>query len=208
MSKNKHPKHNTTHQNNHENHNHNEENYHENYNHNEENYQDNNIEVINDDLQKLKDENENLHKIILSLKEKTLSLSADIANITRRQEIALQNMSDYAITNFASDLLNVLDPFEQVLQLESNFMTEDSNKVNSIFQGIKMSYKIFEDILNKYGIRKILPQNEMFDHNYHHAISQTTSPDYKNDEIVQVVRVGYLIKDRVLRPAMVVVNKI
>ena len=186
MSKHKHPK--PTHEQSHHDHEKHQENHDE-------------VNVVNEEVTKLKEENQRLHDTVLRL-------SADIQNMERRHKNEIQNVKDYSITDFAKDLLNVIDTFERALQLQNNLDIDHNDKINSIFEGIKMNYNIFEGILKKYGIEKIFPQNEQFNHDYHHAITQVTSPEHQDDEIVQVVQVGYMIKDRILRPAMVIVNKL
>ena len=84
----------------------------------------------------------------------------------------------------------------------------DSNPVfKTLGEGVDLTLQELLNIFVKYGIRRIDPQGEKFDHNFHQAVTQVERDDVPPGTVVQVVQAGYLIHDRLLRPAMVAVSK-
>lgn len=163
----------------------------------------------NDETLKVENENNNelssLKDYIQALEDKILRISAETENIRKRYEKIAQEAKDYANTNFAKDLLGVIDNLKRALEHKPEH--EDAQIMN-IISGVEMTKNEFEAVLKKNGLQTIEPQHgEKFDYNLHHAISQIVTDEYNEDSIVDVMQVGYKIKDRLLRPAIVKVSK-
>lgn len=138
--------------------------------------------------------------------DKTLRCLAEIDNIRRRSQEDLQKSAKFAISNFVGDLIVVAENF---FLASENAPTEEIEKVPAIknyADAIVMTEKELLKILEKNQVKRINPLNEKFDLNFHEAISQVES-EVEEGIIIQVVQSGYLIADRLIRPALVVISK-
>jgi len=135
--------------------------------------------------------------------EKYLRVHADFENIKKRLEKEKYNAIDYASEKFAKDLLSPIDTLEMALASEeaaTNLSTEDL--LAKLKEGVELTIKNFYTAFEKHNISVVETDGE-FDPNFHNAIMQVDSEDKNTGEIVQVMQKGYLLKDRLLRPAMV-----
>ena len=134
-------------------------------------------------------------------KDKYLRAHADFENSKKRLEKDKMNAVSYANESFAKDILAVMDSFENALaSMEGN---EDSSEVlEKMKEGVNLTYEQLKKILEKNNIKEVETEGE-FDPEVHQAIMQVESDAHKTGDIVQVMQKGYMIKDRVLRPAMV-----
>jgi len=135
--------------------------------------------------------------------EKYLRVHADFENIKKRLEKEKYNAIDYASEKFAKDLLSPIDTLEMALASEeaaTNLSTEDL--LAKLKEGVELTIKNFYTAFEKHNISVVETDGE-FDPNFHNAIMQVDSEDKNSGEIVQVMQKGYLLKDRLLRPAMV-----
>ena len=107
--------------------------------------------------------------------------------------------STYAISNFARDILTSCDNLETSLK--------NLNKDDSIHAGILMTYKELLNTLERHNINRIDPIGEQFNPQFHKAVSQMIDTDKDDGTVLHVVQPGYIIKDKLLRPASVVVSK-
>lgn len=133
--------------------------------------------------------------------ERMLRLQAEYENYKKRTQKERAAERKYQAQNLANELLPVLDNFERALQVEKN------DETSSIIEGITMVYNQFLDALKSQGIEQIEAVGKQFDPNIHHAVMQVEDDSYDSNEIVEELQKGYMLKDRVLRPAMVKVNK-
>ena len=148
---------------------------------------------------------ESLKEQIAILEDRARRISAEAENTRKRFEKMAQESKDYANTNFAKDLLGVMDNLGRALEHKP---ADADAQVNNIISGVEMTKNELVTIFKKHGIHTIEPQaGEKFDYNLHHAVSQIVTDEYNADSIVDVMQVGYKIKDRLLRPAMVKVSK-
>jgi molecular chaperone GrpE len=141
------------------------------------------------------------------LKEQILRLAADFENFRKRSAKEIEESNKFGITKFARDLIEVL---ENLYRAESSINTEqlESNSVlKNIFSGVELTKKSLIDILERYGIKRIEPLGEQFNHDFHQAITQIPSTTHKDGEIIQVIQAGYVIHGRILRPSLVAVAK-
>lgn len=133
--------------------------------------------------------------------EKSVRAMAEVDNIRRRAERDITNAHRYALEKFSNALLPVIDSLEQALQLA----TQHGDA--SMREGLQLTMKLFVDVLDKQGIKQIDPQGEPFDPQRHEAMSIQPSNDAAPNSVLMVVQKGYLLNDRVIRPARVVVAK-
>lgn len=134
-------------------------------------------------------------------KDKYLRAHADFENSKRRLEKDKANAVSYANESFAKDILAVIDSFENALA-SMNAEENDSEVLAKMREGVSLTYDQLKKILEKNSIKEIACEGE-FDPEVHQAIMQVESDEHECGEIVQVMQKGYMIKDRVLRPAMV-----
>ena len=141
------------------------------------------------------------------LKDQLLRMAAEYENFRKRSVKELEDATKYGITKFARDLIDVL---ENLHRAESSIDTEQlqSNEtLKNIFSGVELTKKSLVDIFDRYGIKRIDPIGDQFNHDYHQAIMQVPSKTHKTGEIIQVIQAGYIIHDRLLRPALVAVAR-
>ena len=138
------------------------------------------------------------------LSDRLLRSIAESENMRKRFEKQLEDTRHFSISNFAKDIIGVIDNLERALSFEQEIASDDAKK---IIEGVKLTHKELMSVLEKHEIKSISPEiGENFDYNHHFAISQVES-DANPNSIVGVMQVGYKIKDRLLRPAAVSVAK-
>lgn len=140
-------------------------------------------------------------------KDKYLRAHADFENSKKRLEKDKINAIAYANESFAKDLLAVIDSFENALVSIEGVSEENMNEIfEKIKEGVKLTYDQLKKVLEKNYIKEVSCAG-VFDPEIHQVIMQVESPDHQPNEIVQVMQKGYMLKERVLRPAMVSVAK-
>ena len=140
---------------------------------------------------------------IAALKDQALRALAETENTRRRAERELQDMSKYAVTGFAKDLVSVLENLQRALDSIPAEMKDSQPAVKNLAVGVEMTLNELLGIFNRQGIQRIDPMGQKFDHNFHQAVAQIDTPDAEPGIVVQVLQAGYVIHDRLLRPAMV-----
>jgi molecular chaperone GrpE len=146
---------------------------------------------------------EELESQIHALKDAVLRGAADLENSRKRAEKELQDVGKYAISAFAKDMVNVMENLERTIAA-----IPDEQKDSPLFKGVQLTHKELAIALERRDIKQINPQKgEKFDHNIHQAMSQIAEPGVDAGCIVQTMQTGYIIHERLLRPAMVIVSK-
>lgn len=141
-------------------------------------------------------------------KDKLLRSLADMENLRRRTEREVADARNYGITSFARDILGVADNFRRALDaVGADLRAVADANVKALLEGVELTERELLKALEKNGIRKIEPQGEKFDPNLHQAMYEVPDASVPAGSVVQVVQPGYLIGERVLRPAMVGVSK-
>ena len=140
---------------------------------------------------------------LAALKDQALRALAETENTRRRAERELADMSKYAVTGFARDLVSVLENLQRAVDSIPVEMKESQPAVANLAIGVEMTLKELLGVFNRQGIERIDPMGQKFDHNFHQAIAQIDTPDAEAGTVVQVLQAGYKIHDRLLRPAMV-----
>jgi molecular chaperone GrpE len=128
-----------------------------------------------------------------------LRAKADAENIRKRAQVDIASAHKYAIENFSTELLAVMDSLEAALAVESA-------TVENFKSGMELTLKQLAAAFNKFNIKAIEPVGEKFDPHQHQAMCAIDSDSAPNT-VVQVMQKGYLLNDRVIRPALVGVSK-
>jgi molecular chaperone GrpE len=142
------------------------------------------------------------------LKDKVLRTLAEMENLRRRTEREVADARTYATTNFARDVLTVADNMRRALEtVPAEARAAAEGTLLAILEGIELTERDLLKTLERHGIRKIEPKGERFDPNLHQAMFEVPDPSVPNGTVREVVQAGYVIGDRVLRPALVGVAK-
>jgi molecular chaperone GrpE len=141
------------------------------------------------------------------LKEQLLRALAEADNIRKRADREKADLSKYIISNFARDLLGVADNLSRALGAINADQYKDDPLVTALIEGIQMTDITFHQILERNGIQKMNPMGEKFDSNFHQAMSEVPHENMAPGHVVEVYQSGYMIQDRLLRPAMVAISK-
>lgn len=143
-----------------------------------------------------------------ALKDRLLRSMAETENIRRRAAREKQEASKFGISNFARDLVSVADNMKRALaSIEDGSEEAAIEAVKNLLAGIEMTDKELHAVLERHSVTIVHPEGEKFDPNFHQAIAEIPSETHGKGIVVDVVQTGYLIGDRVLRPAMVTVAK-
>ncbi|MFG1397582.1 nucleotide exchange factor GrpE [Xanthobacter sp. VTT E-85237] len=156
----------------------------------------------------LQAEKQRLEGEVANLKDKFLRAYAEAENIRRRAEKEVTDAKTYGIASFARDVLNVADDLARALgAVEAEAKEKAEGAFKALLDGLELTERSLQKGLEKHGIRKVEPVGEKFDPNLHQAMFEVPDASVPNGTVVQVVQSGYVIGDRVLRPAMVGVSR-
>ncbi|MBL3285080.1 Protein GrpE [Rickettsiales endosymbiont of Paramecium tredecaurelia] len=162
-----------------------------------------NIDQDYEDAEQYIDETKFLKEQIAELNHKLLSVVAECDNMSKRHERILEDTKDYAVTNLIKELVVVMDNLDRALEHSKN--TEDL-EVKNMALGIQMTKDALQSIFLKHGVVIIDPKaGDKFDYRAHHAI-KSEDAGQEDGSIIQTVQVGYSIKNRLVRSAMVIVQ--
>ncbi|MEO2039036.1 MAG: nucleotide exchange factor GrpE [Martelella sp.] len=151
-----------------------------------------------DPLEVLKAENE-------KQRDQLLRLAAEMENLRRRTARDVKDAKAYAVTAFARDMLGVSDNLRRALDaIPEDKRTEE---IKGFIEGVEMTERSMLSGLERHGVKKIEAEGARFDPNIHQAMFEVPNPEIPSNTVVQVVQAGYMIGERVLRPAMVGVSK-
>ncbi|MFG1403285.1 nucleotide exchange factor GrpE [Xanthobacter sediminis] len=152
----------------------------------------------------LQAEKERLEAEIAALKDKYLRAFAEAENVRRRADKEIADVKVYGIASFARDMLTVADDLSRALSaVDDETKDQAEGAVKALLEGIEITERGLAQALEKHKIRRIEPRGEKFDPNLHQAMFEVPDPSVPNGTVVQVVQAGYVIGERVLRPAMV-----
>jgi len=168
------------------------------------------IEQEIEDLEDLEEQSddelcEELLEVKTELKEshdKLLLAHAEMENVKRRAQKDITSAHKYALEKFVKDLLPVLDNFDLAL-VEAQKAKADT----AMIEGIELTQQSLLKVLENYGVKQINPLNQMFDPQYHEAMTAVENSDVKPNTIIDVFQKGYELNGRLVRPARVVVAK-
>jgi molecular chaperone GrpE len=139
-------------------------------------------------------------------KDRLLRALAETENVRRRAQRERDDASKYSIAGFAKDLLSAADNLRRALESLPESEAKDE-RARSLVAGVAATERELLSVFERHGIKRIDPQGEPFDHNFHQAIFEAERPDQPSGSVVEVLQPGYVLHDRLLRPAMVGVSK-
>ena len=143
-----------------------------------------------------------------SLKDQLLRALADVENMRRRTERELEAARKYAHTGFARDLVGAIDNLSRAIDAAPVADEAPSPEaLGGLFTGLEMSWTEIQSTMERHGIRRVDPKGEKFDYNLHQAMFEVPSDAHEPGTVVEVAQHGYVLHDRLLRPAMVGVAK-
>lgn len=128
---------------------------------------------------------------------------AEIQNILRRSKLDVENAHKFANEKLLRELVDVVDNLERSVAELDNAPAE----LSQLKTGIDLTYKMFLDVLAKFGVKQINPENEAFNPTYHEAMSLLDDKNFPTNHVIKVLQKGYQLHDRLVRPAMVIVAK-
>ncbi|KAG1651479.1 Protein GrpE [Nymphon striatum] len=142
------------------------------------------------------------------LKDRMLRLAAEMENLRNRTKREVADAKTFAVANFARDMLGVSDNLRRAVEAVSDEKRESgSEEFKSLLEGVELTEKSMLSTMERHGVKKLEPEGEKFDPNFHQAMFEIPNPEVPNNTVLQIVQAGYQIGDRVLRPAMVGVSK-
>jgi molecular chaperone GrpE len=142
---------------------------------------------------------------IAALRERLMRALAETENTRRQGERRVQDANRYAVTNFARELLPVVDNLRRAIDAGSAGL--ETQNADALIEGVAATDRILTQILNRFGIEEINALNEPFDPKKHEAVMETDQTEQPPGSVAQVLENGYMLHDRLLRPARVVVAK-
>ncbi|MCJ8302464.1 nucleotide exchange factor GrpE [Shewanella sp.] len=129
--------------------------------------------------------------------------AASEANIRRRAAQDVEKARKFALEKFANELLPVIDNMERAL----DGTDAEAEETKVIYEGVELTLKSFISTVDKFGLKVVDPQGEAFNPEHHQAIGMQPSPDFPENTVMMVMQKGYILNDRLLRPAMVMVSQ-
>jgi len=165
---------------------------------------------LNDDAKDVDDTFEALLQERDQLKDQLLRALAETENMRRRTERETQSARKYGHTAFARDLVGAIDNLARAIEAAGASGSEPvaaDEATQSLIKGIELSWTEILSVIEKHGITQINPVGEKFDYNQHQAMFELPTDEQEPGMVVEVVQHGYMLHDRLLRPAMVGVSK-
>jgi len=143
------------------------------------------------------------------LRDRLLRTLAEMENLRRRTDREVTDSRTYGISSFARDILAIADNMARALQtLRAELKERADPGIQALLDGVELTERELSKVLEKHGVRKFEPQpRDRFDPNLHQAMYEVQDPALPAGTVAQVVQAGYMIGDRMLRPALVAVAK-
>lgn len=134
-------------------------------------------------------------------RDMALRLQADMENLRRRTRLDIEEARKFALEKFVDALIPAMDSMEMGLQAAAN----ESATVESIREGLEMTFKQMLDILQSFNVERLDPKGEKFNPQLHEAMTMVPSTDHESQTVMDVFQKGYTLNDRLVRPARVIV---
>jgi len=149
-----------------------------------------------------------LDRELADYKDRLLRTLADMENMRKRTEREVIDARIYGISAFARDILGVADNMHRAMQaLDDELRAKADDQLKALLDGVELTERELMNVLEKHGVKRIEPLNQKFDPNRHQAMFEVEDASVPSGTVVQVMQSGYLIGERVLRPALVAVSK-
>lgn len=156
-------------------------------------------DTIVDDIIETESEIAKLEETVKSLNDKVLRQMAEFDNFRKRTLKEKQQSFNDGAVNAVEKLLPVIDNFERA-------MVSENDKESNFYKGVEMIYKQFLSTLDELGVKQIEAKGKEFNPNFHFAVAQEESKDVDENIVLEELQKGYIINDKVIRPAMVKVS--
>jgi len=163
-------------------------------------------ESFSNPLEALAAENSRQEEEISALKDQLLRAAAEMENLRRRTQKDVADARAFSISGFARDMLGVSDNLRRALDHVDEADKEQPG-LKTLIEGVELTERELLSGLEKNGVKKVDPKGEKFDPNFHQAMFEVPNTEVPNNTVMEVVQVGFVIGERVLRPAMVGVSK-
>jgi molecular chaperone GrpE len=151
---------------------------------------------------------ETLSKEAADHKDRMLRTLAEMENLRKRTDREVADSRVYGISNFARDILAVADNMDRALgALDKDLREKADAGTKGLLDGVELTERELHKVLEKHGVKKFEPIGEKFDPNLHQAMYEVPDPSRPAGTVAQVVQPGYMIGERILRPALVGVAK-
>jgi molecular chaperone GrpE len=151
---------------------------------------------------------ETLSKEAADYKDRMLRTLAEMENLRKRTDREVADSRVYGISNFARDILAVADNMDRALgALDKDLREKADAGTKALLDGVELTERELHKVLEKHGVKKFEPMGEKFDPNLHQAMYEVPDPSRPAGTVAQVVQPGYMIGERILRPALVGVAK-
>lgn len=157
------------------------------------------------DVEEGEAEGDNLVKRIEELENEMLRYGADMDNLRKRTAKELDDTRKYAVSTMVKDLIDTIENLYRAIDSIDKDSLEKDPIAKSIYDGVVMTQNSLMGVMSKHGVQRISPLGEAFNHDHHQAIGHVATSDYPQDYVAQVVQAGYILGDRLLRPALVMV---
>jgi molecular chaperone GrpE len=145
---------------------------------------------------------------LTELRDKYLRAVAEAENVRKRAERDVTEVRAYGVSAFARDMLAVADNLARALDaIDPQARASAEGTLKALLEGVELTQRDLQKALAKHGVRRLEPEGEKFDPNFHQAMFELPAPEVTAGTVVQVMQPGYAIADRVLRPALVAVAK-
>ena len=149
-----------------------------------------------------------LDRELADTKDRLLRTLAEMENLRKRTEREVADARIYGISAFARDVLTVADNMHLALEaLDKELREKSDSSVKALLDGVELTERALLNALDKHGVKRIEPLGQKFDPNRHQAMYEAEDASVPAGHVAQVIQAGYLIGDRVLRPALVAVSK-
>lgn len=160
-------------------------------------------ETVDDTVESLETKEIKVEDLLEEIENKNnafLRLQADFTNYKKRNEKERASLVSLGMETIVSDILPILDNFERA-------MTTEIDNEDNFYKGVEMIQNQLVEVLQKNGLEEIKALHEKFDPEYHYAVQTQESEKYQSDVVLNVMQKGYILKDKVIRPAMVIVSE-
>lgn len=165
------------------------------------------VEQLKDIIRALQGELDKKTVEVASKQDAFLRASAETENVRRRLEREKEETAKYAITRFAKDILSVGDNFQRAIAAVPKDAVDTDPALRTFLDGVVLAEREFRTALERHGVRAIDPAGQPFNPHQHQAVMEQENVEVPAGTVLQVYQTGYMIDDRCLRPAMVVVSR-
>jgi molecular chaperone GrpE len=151
---------------------------------------------------KKKDGVKELKEQVAFEKDRALRLSAEFENYKKRSQREINDFKKFANESIFRQLLSVVDNLERAISA-----AQEKSEESVLFDGVKLTHKEIIKLFETFNVKPVEAENKVFDPNFHQAVTQVETDEFPDNTVTTVLQKGYLLHDRLIRPAMVVVSK-